>query len=388
MAAFGTTPAVDTSTAAETDAVPMTLDQHEINSTARSDKILRKIKNLREDVTTMSTTTGVPDVNVFGSGLGGSTGSSMGAGLGAGLLGGVLGGALLGGNGILGGGNNGAASTLVLENAIAANTALTAARFDAEAQREIQSSIERTAAATQTAALVQSSAIGVQMAKGQGDINTQVALTSGATQTQNALSAAALGVQVQKTAGDTQTQISQQTAALGVQTATTATANALATAMALKDQLLATATFAAQGEIQAANIGAVASAQLAAVNYGLATAIKADGDQTRSLINKLNDDTLNRLLVTAQNEIIELRGDRARVGDQAEMKLQITNVNTAIASQAQTQAQLQQQQQQYIANLSASVAALVNQNQIIHQGIVNLGTMTGNTQSSANTRVN
>jgi hypothetical protein len=288
-------------------------------------------------------------VNLFaGMGNQNQTGGAMGAGLGAGILGGVLGGALLGNNGVLGGRNGEVASTnLNIENAVAASERLTNARFDAQGQRDIEASIERTAAA-----------LGVEIVKGQGEINTQ-----------NALNAAALGVQIAKTSGDTQTQIALQTAALGVQSEKTAAANALAVAMGLQTALQANAQHAFN-----------ASQQLAAVNYGVTSAIKADGDQTRALITTQYQDTLNRQLVTAQNEIIELRGDQ-----RLERRTRETEVNvTQVVNQNQAQAQ-QQQQFQVTANLlqqlltQGQIANATNQQLIIgNTGYASGGNQTAN----------
>jgi hypothetical protein len=387
---------------------PMTLADHEALSQARYSKLAKKLKSIKGNIMADA-------VNVYGkdpmTGMlpmllgnqGSGTGAAIGGGLGAGLLGGVLGGALLGGgNGGLFGnrnGDNGTAAVLTIENAVAASERLTAARFDAEAQRQIQADINSTAAATQLAGAVQSSAIAVELAKGQGEIATQAALNAAATQvlvakstgdvtTQAALNAAALGVQVQKTAGDTQTQVATQTAAITVQNERTAAANALATAMGFQDARSRAAELAAQAQLTALTNANIAAAQLAATQYTLATAIKADGDLTRGLIIAQNETNLNRMLTTAQNEIIELRGDR-----NGEARARATEINvTQNVNQATAVAQQQQQQQQQavvFANLTNLLGTLVNQNQTIHNGIVNLGTMTASgNPTSANTRVN
>jgi hypothetical protein len=303
----------------------------------------------------------VPAMN---SGMGGA----IGGGLGAGLLGGVLGGALLGGNngGGLFGNRNGADAGLAGINAInmntdskvAASTALSEARFNAEAQRELQAAIERTAASTQLAVAVGNAALGVEVAKGQGEINTQVALTTGNLGTQNALNASATQVLVQKTAGELSTQVALGQAALGVAIEKGATASALA----FKD----------------AAIDALRSAGITN------TLINADGDRTRSLIVAQYEATLNRQLATAENQIIELRGDRRlqEVGH----GITISNNNNAVANAQQQQAQ---QQQQQISYLSSQLAALIQQNQHIQQGVLNIGsgTVSGNSQTAANTRV-
>ena len=291
-------------------------------------------------------------INLFANPNQGGTGGAMGAGLGAGLLGGVLGGALLNNNGggLLGGGNNnGVASTLVVENAIAASTALSNARFDAQAQAAINASVERTNAATLLAIATSQAALGVEIAKGQGEVNTQ-----------NALNAAALGVQIQKTAGDTQVQVSMQTAALGVQSEKTAAANALATAMGQRDIISLIAAEAAASARQTSDL-----------QYALSTQITADGNQTRSLITTNNDMELNRRLVTAQNEIIELRGDN-RLNERTR-GIEITTTNNI------NQMQQQQQQQQQYDRLSGYIASLAQNIQATNQAInVGSGTQTAN----------
>lgn len=323
-------------------------------------------------------------------------GGAIGGGLGAGLLGGVLGGALLGGNGGglfgnrngMNGINGGYSDPMAAINAVNMNTdsavgaseRLTAARFDAEAQREIQAAIERTAAATQLATAVGNAALGVAVAKGQGETNTQVALTTGALGTQNALNAAAIGVQVQKTSGDLATQMATQTAALGVQTEKTATDNALAVALGQRD--LTNQLFGAESRtsMTATHNFAATAAQIAENKYVLATAIKADGDLTRALINEINNDELNRRLVIAQNELIELRGD-SRGRDRArETEVNVTQVVN------QNQAQQQQQQQFQVTNdllrslvTHAQIAQATNQNMIIgNTGFTSTGTQTAN----------
>jgi hypothetical protein len=377
---------------------PITLDSHEAASQARFETLAKKLKKLKE-----SNMADTPDVNIYQKDpmagivplLMGNTGTSgagaIGGGLGAGLLGGILGGALLNNRGGLFG-NNGdggaAASTLVLENAIAANERLNMARFDADAQRDLQASIERTAAATQLALAVGNSALGVEIAKGQGEINTQVALTTGNLNTQGALNAAALGVQVAKTTGDLGLMLSTQGAALSVQAEKTAAANALATAMALKDALITNNAQFASAQLTAMQNANVAAAQLAQVKYDLAKAIADDGEETRELITANNDAELNRRLVTAQNEIIELRGDRNFDRRSRETEINVTqNVN-----QQQVQLQQQQQQQTQLNLLSQIAMGLGNLTQIAHatnNSIIagNTGAVVGGAQTANPTNI-
>jgi hypothetical protein len=310
-------------------------------------------------------------VNLFANpGMGGA---ATGAGLGAGLLGGVLGGALLGNNrgGILGGGNGGDGYSAInainmnTDAKIASSTALSEARFNAEAQREIQAAVERSAAATQLAVAVGNAALGVEIAKGDGEISTQVALTTGNLGTQNALNAAAIQTLVQKTAGD-----------LGVQ-------------IALGD---ARTQFEVQQAATAAALGFKdAALQSANQTFQLSNAVKADGDLTRSLIITQYQDTLNRQLATAQNEIIELRGDRN--GRERARETEINVTQSVNQNQNNLQAQAQQQQQfQILANLAAQVSNLAGDIQAVRQtqSNVNFGNQigSGQTASATNTRVN
>jgi len=136
---------------------------------------------------------------------------------------------------------------------------------------------------------------------------------------------------------------------------------------------------------QAANTNAQLAANSALINSNLAaqaaainTNIAAEGAATRSLIeaNRIQD---------LQTQIAGLQAD-AR-GRRTVEAITISNTNNNNMLQQQSQ---QQQQQQQIAVLTAGVQALINQNQNIHQGIVNLGTMSGaaGQQTAANTRVN
>ena len=305
----------------------------------------------------------VPHVkNIFESAPNSAMGGAIGGGLGAGLLGGVLGGALLGGNGGLFGNRNGNVEGLVtptlLNSSIAQVQDTAVATTTANAFREIQASIERTAAATQLAQQVSASALGVEIAKGQGEINTQVALTTGNLGTQNALNASATQVLVQKTVGDLATQTALGDARTQEAIAAVGTANALG----FKDVAI----------------------QTAATQYAIAQAVQADGDKTRALITSYEQAELNRKIVIQANELTELRND-GRGRDRAkETEVSVTQ----IVNQNQQQ---QQQQQQFLvlSNLNSALQALVQQNQTIHQGIVNLGTMSGSagSQTAANTRV-
>ena len=98
----------------------------------------------------------------------------------------------------------------------------------------------------------------------------------------------------------------------------------------------------------------------------MAAAIIADGDKTRALINQNYVETLNRQLATAQNEIIELRGDRNSITRHHDTEVRVNqNVNQ------------QQQQQQQQATLGAVLARLEGLTQIAHA--TNSNIIAGNT---------
>jgi hypothetical protein len=157
-------------------------------------------------------------------------------------------------------------------------------------------------------------------------------------------------------------QVQLQAAALNAETANLVNQSRYETNAQVRlvgDQASANALFNAQ------SFGA-ASTQ-AAVNTGLlAAGIIADGDRTRALINSNYIETLNRQLATAQNEIIELRGDRNSMGRHHETEIKV--------SQQVNQNQQQQQQQ---ATLGAVLARLEGLTQIAHA--TNQNIIAGNT---------
>jgi hypothetical protein len=270
---------------------------------------------------------------------------------------------------------------------VAASERLNMARFDAESAREIQAAVERTAAATQLAgateaaaiqlaSATQAAALGVEIAKGNGEVATQVALTTGNLNTQGALNAAATQTLVTKGIGDLSVQVALNTAAVATAVERTGTA----TALAFKDSA-----------ILAGQNAAAIERQVAANQYALSTAIKADGDLTRGMIIANNDAMLNRQLATAQAEIIELRNHEH--GNRRQRETEVNVTQTVTQNQNNLQAQQQQQQQfQVLANLSALVNNLAGDIQAVRQtqSNINFGVQgtAGQTASAANTRVN
>ena len=98
-------------------------------------------------------------------------------------------------------------------------------------------------------------------------------------------------------------------------------------------------------------------------------AITADGTATRALIVQQYEANLQRELATAQNEIIELRGDRRL--QEASAGITLTNTNNINQMQQQTQ---QQQQYAQLANMIWGLG------QNITNGAINVGsgTLTAN----------
>lgn len=118
--------------------------------------------------------------------------------------------------------------------------------------------------------------------------------------------------------------------------------------------------------------------------YELSKDISADGEKTRALITQQYELNLQRQLADANAAIIELRADN-RLAERTR-GIEINTTTTVNQAQAQNQAQ---QQQQQLAILGANIAALYQQNQHIQQGVLNIGsgTVSGNSQTAANTRV-
>lgn len=272
-------------------------------------------------------------VNLFTGGSGTGAGS-MGAGLGAGLVGGVLGTALLGRRGGLLGGDDGS---------VGPHLATTS---------DVQNTVNDAAIMTQLA-----------------DIKASVPLAEG--QVQLALSAAQMAVT--NTIND------------GTSAIIAANGSGVATIMNnLNMQTQLNAKGFADSQLQVANTGFALMDATKQSKYDITTAINADGDKTRALIQSIDKSNDSRLITTLSNEISELRGDR-RI-DAARESITITNNNSATAIAQQQQAQ---QQAQQLLVLNAQLQALVQQNQHIQQGVLNIGSgsVRGTNQTSANTTV-
>jgi hypothetical protein len=128
------------------------------------------------------------------------------------------------------------------------------------------------------------------------------------------------------------------------------------------------------------------SQQLNQVNTNMLTgfnnterAIVADGTTTRALIVQQYEANLQRELATAQNEIIELRGDRRL--QEASAGITLTNTNNINQMQQQTQ---QQQQYGQLANMIWGLGQSIRStNEAINVGS---GTLTAN-PSNTNTNI-
>jgi hypothetical protein len=261
-------------------------------------------------------------------------GGAIGGGLGAGVLGGILGGTLLGGNGLLGN-RNGVGDGFVTPT-------------------QLQTGLDGVTNTLQNTTMMQTL----------GDIKGAIPLAEG--QIQLALAGAQNDINAQINNATTnilnnQTQVARDIA--------TTTAQIIASENATQDVVQ---NGFALANLAIANLGT----QGLQNSWAITQAINNDGDKTRQLIIAQNDAMLNRQLAVAESALLEQRAiNRGTVSE-----INVTqNVN-------QNQSQLQQQQQ--MQTLTSAVSALLAQNQHISQGIVNLGTMTGNTQTAANTRVN
>lgn len=284
-------------------------------------------------------------LNLFAGTGGDRAGGAMGAGLGAGLVGGLLGTALFGRNGLGGGFNNG------FNDGIGGVAPATLAGVES---------------------VVNNSAIMQSL----GDIKASIPLAEG--QVQLALAGAQM---------DLNNSIAQSTASVGNIVRSTndqimANLN-MQTQMNQKGFSDNAAVTVAQGT---ANLLATKDASILAErnSWLLNQAITADGDRTRSLIQSIDKTNDSRLITQLANEVTELRHEGRLRGVEGNITISNNNTATAVAQQQQAQ-----QQQQQLAVLAASLQALWQQNQHIQQGVLNIGsgTVSGNSQTAANTRV-
>ena len=275
-------------------------------------------------------------INLFANPQGGNMGGALGGGLGAGLVGGLLG-TMLFRNGGLNGADGGAPASLQGVESIVNNSAIMQSLGDIKASVPLAEG------------QIQLALAGAQM-----DINNRTTASTGSVI--GAISSFESNIMANL---NMQTQMNQK----GFSD------NAATTVAVGQTNLIATKDAATQ---------ALQSSWL------LNQAITADGDKTRALIQSIDKTNDSRALVALANEVTELRHEGRLRG--VEGNITISNTNTANAVAQQQQAQ---QQQQQLAVLGANIAALYSQNQHIQQGVLNIGsgTVSGNSQTAANTRV-
>lgn len=285
-----------------------------------------------EDMTPQDT------VNLFANPNAGM-GGALGGGLGAGLVGGLLGTALFGRRGLGGYDGDGGAVPATLQGveSVVNNSAIMQSLGDIKASIPLAESQQQLALA------------GAQM-----DINNNINGVSG-----SIIAAVGSGNANLMNNLNMQTQMNQKGFA---DTTAAAIASGNANMLAIKD----------------------ASILAERNSWAITQAITADGDKTRALIQSIDKSNDSRTITNLANEVTELRNEGRLRG--VEGNITISNTNTANAVAQQQQAQ---QQQQQIATLLATVNALYAQNQHIQQGVLNIGsgTVSGNSQNAANTRV-
>lgn len=264
-------------------------------------------------------------------------GGALGGGLGAGLVGGLLGTALFGRRGLGGDDVGGAPATLQGVESVVNNSAIMQSLGDIKASIPLAE------------AQVQLALAGAQM-----DLNNSISQSSAS----NIAAVSSLSTNLMNNL-NMQTQMNQKGFS---DNAATTVAQGTANLLATKD----------------------AATQALQSSWLLNQAITNDGDKTRALIQSIDKTNDSRLITSLANEVTELRNEgRLRA---AEGNITISNTNTA---QAVAQQQQAQQQQQQLAVLGAHLQALYQQNQHIQQGVLNIGsgTVSGNSQNAANTRV-
>jgi len=276
-------------------------------------------------------------INLFTNPQGGNMGGALGGGLGAGLVGGLLGTMLFRNGGLNGGLDGGAPATLQGVESVVNNTAIMQTLGD------IKASIPLAEGQVQLA-----------LAAAQMDLNRSVSASTGS------IIGSISGFESNIMANlNMQTQMNQKGFS---DTAATTVAQGTTNLLATKD----------------------AATQALQSSWLLNQAITADGDRTRALIQSIDKTNDSRALVALANEVSELRNEGRLRGVEGNITISNNNTATAVAQQQQAQ-----QQQQQLAVLGANIAALYQQNQHIQQGVLNIGsgTVSGNSQTAANTRV-
>jgi len=307
----------------------ITLPQHEYASEMRAEKVMAKIDELKGEsdmnapvnVFTPAADAGgvaamLPAAMMAGMGRSDGTGGAIGGGLGAGLVGGLLGGLLFGG-GALGG-----------RGALAGEGCVTPTQLTAGLAGVTDS--QQNTAVLQTLGAIQGA---IPVAEGQ----VQLAIAGAVGEIRSHLG------QVENGLTTGQSMINKNISE--------AIASSLASQNLLGQQIAAGNAMINLGIANLATSGLQNT-------YALNTAIRDDGDKTRSLIVAQNDAMLNRELATAQAALLEQRA----IGRGRETEVNVTQT----VNQNQMQLQSQQQQQQQLILLSQIAAGLANVTQIAH----------------------
>jgi len=118
------------------------------------------------------------------------------------------------------------------------------------------------------------------------------------------------------------------------------------------------------------------SSEIMSTANSLAQVVNNDGEKTRALIQSIETANLNRQIVIAENKITELTHERS-----------ITSAGVNVTNNI-NQNQLQQQQQQQAFTTNGLLQQLIAE-QRVTQGVLNIGsgTVSGNSQTAANTKV-
>lgn len=163
--------------------------------------------------------------------------------------------------------------------------------------------------------------------------------------------------------------------------------------LALSNQLSSSQLFNAQGfantkdavdalSTQVAIGQGVTNTNIERLGWQLSATVKDDGEKTRALITANQIAELNRIAEERQDEIIELRNERARDRDRRDIEINMIN------NQNQNQLQFQQQQQ-ILGTLAACLGDVSQLARATNQQLIigNTGVATGGPQTSNPTNV-
>jgi hypothetical protein len=298
----------------------------------------------------------------------GGTGGAIGGGLGAGLVGGLLGGLLFGG------GNGG----LLGRNGVGVGVG------DFVTNAGLQAALNGQTAGQNTTAILQNLAT-IQQLIPENEGRVQLALAQaqiglGNQAAQGQLASANQAAQLSTNIADARHNINDNVHTNGLNNANAfaGVQIGIANSTAATNAIVREAKDVAEAGFAAVNLGLANLGLQNAIQTGvLQTSIRDDGDRTRTLIIAQNDATLNRIITTQANKIIELQGDHHHVTSGLTV--------TQTVNQAQAQQQQQQQQQQILFALGQILPVLGNlQNAVATNSNLIVGN-TGATTTGAQT---